>query len=396
MNMDEILTLLRAHLEGTLGPEEKLLLDEWIAQSPERRVFFEQLNDPDRLLSDLQRMDSYSETAVWEKIEVGRQKKVARMRSLFIRRRVGWAAAVLVLLGTGGWWMSRTRTKSGAPVLVATRTADVAAPAASRATITLAGGREVALDSVARGALAEQGGARVVKDAKGEVAYQLNLHHPDELLFNTLTNPRGSPVVTLTLSDGTKVWLNAESSIRYPAVFVGSDRSVEMTGEAYFEVAHDAGKPFWLTVGGETIDVLGTGFNVNAYTDEKVLRTTLVEGAIAVSAGGKRERLKPGEQTTVGGGGAGISAPAPADLEQVLAWKNGLFAFAHTDLPGVLQELGRWYDVDISYSGKIPERHFSGRIDRSLTLDQVLKILTRTRVSYTIVPGARNKLIIRP
>lgn len=310
-------------------------------------------------------------------------------------RRFAVAAAVIGLLGSGAWWLIHNREQLQAPAVVTTQPHDVSAPAVSRATLTLSNGQKIALDSAANGAIADQGGASVVKDAGGRLTYQVPVSPTrNVLLYNTLSNPRGSRVITLTLADGTRVWLNAESSIRYPAIFTGNDRAVEMTGEAYFEVAKDAAKPFRVTVAGETVNVLGTSFNVNAYADGSVLRTTLADGAISVTASGTDKRLEAGQQAVYDPSHQRLSIDAHADLDRVLAWKNGLFGFAHTDLKALMQELGRWYNVDVHYEGAIPEEHFSGRLERSLTLDQVLHILTNHKIHYSIEPN--RTLIIRP
>lgn len=276
------------------------------------------------------------------------------------------------------------------PIAQTVKPADIAAPARSRATLTLGGGQQVDLDSAASGELAMQGGAQIVKGTGGQLAYQLKLEHSDELLYNTLSNPRGSQVVTLTLSDGTKVWLNAESSVRYPAVFVGNDRSVEMTGEAYFEVAKDAMRPFRVKKGNATIEVLGTSFNVHAY-EEEAMKVTLLAGKVRVAAAGRGLVLAPGQQAVVA---EGIGMGKDVDTAAVMAWKNGLFSFRHADLPMVMKELARWYDVQVIYEGKLPEERFTGRMGRDLSLSQVFKLLRGMGVRYRIEAG--NKLIIEP
>jgi transmembrane sensor len=326
-----------------------------------------------------------------------------------IVRRVAVAAAIAGGLLIGGYWLVTKNATNERPTIVQTsKPVDIAAPATNRAMITLGGGQQVDLDSAASGALAQQGSAQVIKLANGQVSYKVENITNRELLFNTLTNPRGSQVVTLTLSDDTRVWLNAESSIRYPAVFVGSDRTVEITGEAYFEVAKNASKPFNVKINRKAeVEVLGTSFNINAFEDEPAIKTTLLEGSVRVEplVGVNTNKnklsvvLKPDEQAQVIGvnsasGEGSLTVDKKADVEQAVAWKNGRFAFRHADLPTVMRQLSRWYAVDVSYEGTIVEQHFSGRIGTELSLNQVLKILTNSRVHYRIEPG--NKLIIRP
>jgi transmembrane sensor len=238
-----------------------------------------------RLLTDIRQTSERKEAVV---VELPSQ-----------RRRVGWlVAAVLIgLLGTGTWWVLRSRQTSNPAVAV--NAGDVAAPTRNRATITLGSGQQVDLDSAAAGALAAQDGAKIVKDANGHIVYKVDIDHPGALIYNTLNNPRGSQVVSLTLSDGTRVWLNAASSIRYPAAFLANERVVEITGEAYFEVAEDATKPFTVRKDNTVIEVLGTAFNVNSYGDEPVLAVTLLSGKVRVDVSGTDQVLDPGEQANV-------------------------------------------------------------------------------------------------
>jgi transmembrane sensor len=406
--------LLRLHRE-TLSESDRQELDSWVAASQENAVLYQELTDDSAVEAGLRAIERYDLEPIRQRIlaqlpgafsaaasaEIPAEIRLSARRRLIIR--LSAAAAVIAVLSVGTWWFTSSRQASVPSVAQSVKPADIAAPATNRAMITLGNGQRVDLDSAASGALAQQGNAQVVKEANGQVAYKVENLTNKELLFNTLTNPRGSQVVTLTLSDGTKVWLNAESSIRYPAVFVGSDRTVEVTGEAYFEVAKNASQPFKVRIKDwEEVDVLGTSFNINAYADEPALNTTLLEGSVKVAvAGGDRSSvvLKPDEQAQVivvnsASGRESVTVDKNADVEQAVAWKQGRFAFNRADLPTVMRQLARWYNVDVTYEGKIPERHFTGRIGKSLTLDQVLKGLTQARVHYSIETG--NKLIIRP
>ena len=206
------------------------------------------------------------------------------------------------------------------------------------------------------------------KDLRGAVAY------------NTLTTPRGGQY-HLTLSDGTSVWLNAASSIKYPIAFTGNERRVEITGEVYFEVEHNAAKPFRVICNGQTVEDLGTHFNINAYNDENAVKTTLLEGSVNVSAAGKNKMLKPGEQAQLQHGNIRI---ADVDVNKVAAWKNGLFQFNDDNIRDIMRQLGRWYDVDIKYEGNLPDWEFSGAIPRNANLSQVLDILSFVKVHFRI------------
>lgn len=350
------------------------------------------------------------------------QPSVARQIPAIFRYAV--AAVVFAMLGTGAWWVIHQRATIAPPIVQGMKPLDVSAPATNRAMITLGNGQQVYLDSAVNGALAQQGSAQLVKEANGRVAYKMDNVTNRELLYNTLTNPRGSRVVSLTLSDGTNVWLNSESSLRYPVIFNGHDRTVEIKGEGYFEIKKKVDQPFIVHVeNGPKIEVLGTTFNVNAYPDELNIKTTLLDGSVRVAlaespgAGVNINTdklgvvLKPGQQAWLAGqktsDGAG-STKGPGnnahplivlnkvDTSDVVAWKNGLFAFHDADLPSVMRQLARWYNIEVSYEGLIPKEkfQFNGKMGKDLSLDNVLDLLTNAQVHFRIEAG--NKLMIRP
>lgn len=206
-------------------------------------------------------------------------------------------------------------------------------------------------------------------------------------MYKTLTTEKGKQL-QVQLPDGSRVWLNATTSLRYPASFDGDRRVVELTGEAYFDVAPDAGKPFFVKTAGLQVEVLGTAFNVNAYPDEPVRLTTLLSGSIAVSD----HLLRPGQQAVTQP--SGETHIRTIDTTQAIAWKHGVFSFHQADLPTVMRQFVRWYDIRVEYSGKIPEITFSGKIGRDLTLSQILRILSDMQISYRMEAG--GKLLILP
>lgn len=316
----------------------------------------------------------------------------SRIRRL-VRTTMTAAAIVLFCIGLFRLWQTYR-----SPGAVPTAAVVEVAPGSNKAVLTLAGGQQIILDSAASGVLAEQGNTHVQKLGDGELAYEAGRQGNKTSekageaggltpLYNTLTTPRGGQY-QLTLPDGTKVWLNAASSITYPTDFRGTDRSVEMTGEAYFEVAHDHKHPFRVRAGGQTIEDIGTHFNVNAYSDEPAQTTTLLEGAVKVGG----HLLRPGEKASVTAAGAIVVAKG--DTAQAVAWKNGLFDFSDAGLETVMRQLARWYNVDVIYEGNIPPRQFNGMIGRSLSLGQVLKGLAAERVHYRIEEG--HRLVITP
>jgi len=269
-------------------------------------------------------------------------------------------------------------------------------PGRQTALLTLADGSTIPLDSAGNGTLATQGNAAITKLAGGRIVYLSNGAGKGKPLINTMATPRGGQY-QLVLPDGTKVWLNAASAITYPVAFDG-ERRVKVKGEAYFEVAQNKEEPFILDIDGRSsIEVLGTDFNVNAYTDEEHIRTTLVEGKIRVVGGAAEQRsarsviLRPGQQAVTGsqdtqqpGGENSIAVVDHADLEQVLAWKNGLISLENVDFPDLARQLERWYDIRVRYEGATPKIKFKGEMDRGVRLSGVLRFLqnfgVRTRL----------------
>jgi ferric-dicitrate binding protein FerR (iron transport regulator) len=248
----------------------------------------------------------------------------------------------------------------------------------------------VYLDSAGNGALAREDNVQVVKLADGQIAYK---GAASELVYNTLTNPRGSKVIDMTLSDGSRIWLNAGSSITYPVTFVGKERHVVVIGEVYFEVAHNKAMPFIVTHGAMDVEVLGTHFNVNAYYDEPAVKVTLLEGSVKIRQLAmindqlkkvNEILLKPGEQAVLAGDHSPLTINHSPNLAEVMAWKNGLFSFTGADLATVMRQLSRWYNVDVKYEGQIPARKFSGEITHDLTLSQLMNGLQSLGIKFNI------------
>ncbi len=311
------------------------------------------------------------------------EKTVAPVPAL--RRRHWWAAAaiLLVLLGGGLAWVLMHQGRQE-PIAIALN--DVLAPQSSKATITLGNGQKVLLDSLAKGQLATQGNIKIVKLANGTIAYQIGGKTiSGDLLYNTLENPIGSQVAHLTLADGTQVWLNAGSSLRYPVVFAGKERKVDITGEAYLEVAHNAAKPFTVSKGELAIRVLGTHFNINTYPEEGENKVTLLQGLVRVSKGNNVGMLHPGQQAQVG---QQVHVVRDVNLEAIMAWKEGRFVFDRKDIHTTMRQIARWYDVDVEYKGNVTG-FFSGSISRQENASQVLKMLALTGEAHFSIQGKK-------
>lgn len=338
------------------------------------------------VLSGYAEADRFGSVPGLEEPTPGVEESVPRI-GFFRSRWLRYAAAILILLGTGVYLRSLLQQSPETPMdteLADMRTGDDAMPGADKAILTLADGSTIMLDSASDGQLAKQGNVQVLKTATGELAYSVS-GGADKMLLNTMRTPRGGQY-RLTLSDGTRVWLNAASSITYPAAFSGPERAVSITGEAYFEVARDQNRPFRVSSGGQQIEVLGTSFNVNAYADEPFLRSTLVEGRVQLSSGEQAVLLTPGQQAFVEnpgptGGGANIRVRT-VDTMAVTAWKNGLFNFNEARLTEAMRQLSRWYDVEVSYEGAIPDLVLMGEMQRSLKLSQVLTLFQKLGVEY--------------
>jgi transmembrane sensor len=306
-----------------------------------------------------------------------------------------YAAAILIIVGVAAYfWMNKAKPEKALVNTNKPVQTDIA-PGRDGAVLTLADGRQLVLDSLGNGIVATQNGAQVVLQ-NGSLAYDAGAQTTAEIVYNTMHTPKGRQF-QLVLPDGTKVWLNAASSIKYPTVFTGDTRTVEIDGEAYFEVRPLAPKggqkkmPFIVkihTPSGDwgEVEVLGTHFNINAYEDEPDIKTTLLEGAVHVKSGGNAQSsaiLKPGQQAVIAAHSP-LTIDHSPDIDQVMAWKNGLFNFNGYDIKAVMREIGRWYDLDIVYEAEPEPEEMMGELQRNLSLSQVMKILQKIHVKYRV------------
>jgi hypothetical protein len=257
-------------------------------------------------------------------------------------------------------------------------------PGGNHAILTMADGSKIVLDSVQNGNI-QSGGATISKQG-GVLVYDGSSPAKSAtaaVAYNTLTTPRGGQY-KLILADGSKVWLNASSSLHFPTAFTGKERNVELTGEAYFEVAKNKEKPFRVNVNGMQVEVLGTHFNVNAYADENSIKTSLLEGSVKIKRGDVSGLLKPGQQGILESNNNDLRIKE-VNMDEVIAWKNGLFQFNGAGIKTIMLEISRWYNVEIVYSGKVPQRSFVGKISRDAALPDVLKILELSNVKFNVI-----------
>jgi ferric-dicitrate binding protein FerR (iron transport regulator) len=334
-----------------------------------------------------------------------KDRKPALLRVISGRWRLA-AACVLILLSAFVYLLiehDNERQKKESVKASAGRFKNDALPGGDKAILTLADGTKISLDSAQNGVLTRQGGTKVIKIG-GQLAYQTaSGYKPQaagELAFNTISTPRGGQY-QVVLPDGTKVWLNAISSLRFPTTFSENERSVQLNGEAYFEVApqHLKGRPgkvpFKVNVNGMQVEVLGTHFNVMAYPDEPVMKTTLLEGSVKVTDGGS-VMLKPGQQSSVAVTGSGDPSGIQVrdvDVEEAVAWKNGFFQFNKASVADVMRQAARWYDMEVVYEGKVQHESFSGTMPRMQHLSQLLKALELTKAVKFGIEG--NKIIVK-
>jgi len=370
--------LLHRYLSGTCTPDERIQVEQWY-----------------------RRLDLQGELPSREEMENDLGEVRKRLPRAPERRLAPWyryvaAAAVAAVMAIGIYVYlfqpGRPDTQSG---LAATALPDDLAPGGNRAILRLADGTEIVLDERPDGTVAQEGEHAIYKQADGELVYQPEASEADRdaPIFNRLQTPRGGQY-HLVLPDGTQVWLNAASTLTYAIGGATRERLVQLDGEAYFEVARDPDRPFRVVSRGHVVEVLGTHFNVNSYPDEPLVRTTLVEGAVRVSADSDQRpvMLAPGEQALWAEGSP--LTVRKVDVAQAVAWKNGKFNFNDSDVATVMRELSRWYDVDVIVEGEQPDITLSGEVYRNTNASNVLDILAFYDLDCRIVNQQGVKQII--
>jgi len=401
--LDRMSELFIKYMKDELTEEESTELNDWLNASEANQRTFEELKNPDNIQEGLIELYNFEDakkkifrklTRMIPEIEII-ETPVIKMR---IWRTVAAASIIFVLLATGAYfWFNKQQ-----PVVAKTeeRFKNDVAPGGNKAILTLGDGSTIILDSAQNGKISEQGTTSVSKINNSLLAYNANINSSKTVLYNIVSTPAGGQY-QVVLPDGSKVWLNAVSSLRFPTAFTGKERTVELTGEAYFEIAKDKNKPFNVMVNGMQVEVLGTHFNVMAYNDENAIKTTLLEGAVKVMTqplspkGGQEkggyEILKPGQQAQVNNspsGDGGIQVIDDADMEEAVAWKNGFFQFRKTDLKTILRQAQRWYDVDVVYEADIPQGFFAN-IPRDMPISKLLNLLELTDYVHFKIEGRK-------
>jgi ferric-dicitrate binding protein FerR (iron transport regulator) len=380
---DRIAYLIAGHITNTLTEAEKDELDEWVTVNDENMRLFAELTDEKNIIKGLKERRLYDADKATAKLHVViDSRRHARKVRLYT---IGLAACLILMAGlflVVPMLIKRARMQAPAAKLA---TRDLL-PGANKAVLTTADGKQIVLDTVS-GAVLQQGDYRVM-NANGILNYQGQDSHAD---YHTLTVPRGGQY-QVVLADGSKVWLNAGSSLTYPTRFTGNERKVRATGEVYFAVTHDASRPFRVGVDDMTIEVLGTEFDVNAYKDDGTIKTTLLKGSVKITEGHKTVKIKPGEQAVRAMQGE-LSVTDSIDREEITGWKEGVFAFRDEPIEKIMQQVARWYNVDIKYEGKV-DHHFNATIDRHVPVSKLLHLLELTnRVHFTV---SDKEIIVKP
>lgn len=366
---------------------------EGVSTEAEKQELMELLRDP----SNTSELEDFIKTAVTHGAgdrDVSAEKadeiftKVLELTHPFKRiivNRYRWliAASVTLIVGLSTYFLFFNNNMGiSYSVVKSPGKATTIAPASTKATLTLANGTIIPLDSISNESLAQQGGTKIVKLKDGTIQYKPGINTSSEIIYNTISTPKGGQYHVI-LPDGSHVWLNAASSLTFPASFANAPRHIELKGEAYFEVTKQSTKPFTVKVKESQITVLGTNFNINGYSDEKDINTTLLEGSIKFSYNNRDQLLKPGQQVLCIPENNSMTVQE-ADITQVMSWKNGFFEFENLELPVIMRQIARWYDVDIIYRNINTDLKLSGGISRKLTLQDLQKLMEANGAPFKI------------
>lgn len=377
LKQTRIIYLISGYINHSLTTTETEELDNWKAASPSNAQLFEELLDPTYRKENIVGWKT-------DDTEISLDRLKARRSHEPQKRRLWWpyVAAMSLLLATGlYYYQSRTIQPTEQTVLV-----NDVEPGNSKAILRLADGSTIQLDDTGNGTIAQQSGVSIVKTVDGGIIYQVNNTErtASSALYNTIEIPKGGKY-QVRLPDGSEVWLNAASTLKYPVSFKEhGERRVELSGEAYFIVAHNKAQPFVVKTANQEVTVLGTEFNVNAYTDENRTITTLLHGSVKVQSD-NLAMLKPGQQTILSNRQLKVQT---ADTEAAAGWRNGMFLFHSIDMKSIMRQLERWYNVEVDIA-TIPDNQFYGEIPRDVKLSQVLSMLEATSGLKFKIEGRR-------
>lgn len=369
MQKEEIDELFERYKRGECNDQERDFIDRWY------------LNwHPESL--DLSAHDIQDDLAAV-------RQRLSLEKSVRFRYKLSVAALFLLTVGLAFYFYTSRGVRQSATEELANK--EVILPGSNKALLTLANGKTIVLDNEVKGNIGEESGIQITKSADGELVYQVKgVVNDKEPIYNTISTPKGGQYQVL-LPDGTKVWLNAASNLRFPVVFTARERKVELSGEAYFEVTKDVTRPFKVKTSTQEVEVLGTHFNVNAYVDENFTKTTLLEGKVKVSNGREQAFLTPGQQA-LNLKNAVLTVKNVKDVAEVMAWKNGLFVFDNEDIHVIMNKISRWYDVDVEYQADMRGKSYSGNISRFKEVNEVLNTMELTETIHFKIEG--KKIIV--
>jgi ferric-dicitrate binding protein FerR (iron transport regulator) len=378
---EDIKKLLKRYLAGECTPEERIRVEKWYGEM------------------DIQTQEPSEKQMENDIADIRKLLPAPPVRPMVMWYRYAAAIAAILLVTIGVYYQfNRSEGLKNTNDITAVSSQQDIAPGGNRAILKLADGREITLDSSPDGEIAQEGSHAIFKNTDGELVYRLDdisQNSNRAVVFNTMHTPRGGQY-HLTLPDGTKVWMNAASTLTYAVNGSTRERLVKLEGEAYFEVAKDPEHPFRVESKGQVVEVLGTHFNINSYPDESTVKTTLIEGSVKVAETAKRKSviLRPGQQ-------AGLDkysnlSVKQADVSDAVAWKNGKFSFKHSDIGMVMRQLSRWYNVDVVFKGKKPNISLSGEVYRNTNASKVLEILSFYNLDCRIeTVGGVKQIIIQ-
>lgn len=378
-----IAELIAKSVSNDLSDEETKALLQWIEASEANLSLYQDLTSEASLSEELAILTSFNPSEDWQKLakQTIQSSTPIQKNGQFSLKFWLSSAAIFLIVCFGALQLWKSQTKNTDTNHFSARLKNDIAPGGNKATLQLGDGSVVVLNDSNNGFQSKQQNVKLLVQ-NGEITYQ-SIGKQDHLIYNTVTTPKGGQF-KLVLDDGTKVWLNAASSIKFPMAFSGKERLVELTGEGYFEVAHDASKPFKVVLPNiGQVDAIGTAFNINAYAEENSLKTTLLQGKVKVAFGQKTDYLNPGQQAQFFQNGQ-IHILDQVALEEVVAWKNGQFIFKQMNVEDIMRQISRWYEIEVIYHGAVSKETFSGIVNRNSNLMEVLKIMEEGGVRFKI------------
>jgi transmembrane sensor len=370
--------LISKYIQGTATPEERILVETAFLKDLEKNAYTpsrERIEEADkRILANLVNHIALKPN----------EAKVSRLWP-----RIAAAASVLLFISFGTYFL--LHKKAPLEQLSQNQIPDIV-PGGNKAILTLGSGEKIILKTAHNGLLAEQGASTIDKTPDGVIVYRQSVNkgtqNSELVTYNAVTIPRGGEYQVIILPDGSKVWVNSASSLRFPTAFIGNERKVELTGEAYFEVAHNPAKPFRIASKGQTVEVLATGFNINSYDDEPTVKTTLIEGKVKITATSNNavRILQPGQQSALNTNSFTVNQ---VDTEEAVAWKNGQFMFNNSNITYIMRTISRWYDIEVDYNGAVPGEGFYGGVSRFKNVSEVLNTLQLTGKVHFKINGRK-------